>query len=522
MGNKTVTRLAILAVAVAILGGGGYVLWAFQVDRMAHGIVARADRAAGEGKYAEAERLYADHLANKPNDVEAQLKLAEVLLKQEKSSQRYNQAMGIFDSVVNQYPARDDVRRRAAELAEEMGLSQKARDYLLILEKVPSLEDDGHLEYLMGRCRERLEEFDTAARYYRDAIEHGAPERIEAVAATGDAAPRPRSSTRGPKPARPRPTRSSTRWSSRRRGITGSTWRGGGIATASRRAGPGTTSTRRWNWPPRVVPRSTWRWPAPGARRRTRPGPGHAGAAEKGFDAARKILEQGLEAAPKSPELYMSLAELERRAGRVEEAIKAMELGMKALPEDLNLRFSLALFLASRGEAESGRLLLQTAELERLGVSALLTRYLTAYYHYNKREFARAKEMLGSLQTDMGRLASPDLKAKINLLLAQCHAALGEDAEQQEAMLRAYSANQNDTMTRMGWIEALMKRGDLDTALREYQSLVADAPGVARLPLAPTLAGLLMARARRLETSGRWDAADEADRGPEEGQAPGR
>ena len=61
------------------------------------------------------------------------------------------------------------------------------------------------------------------------------------------------------------------------------------------------------------------------------------------------------------------------------------------MPEELNLRWQLALLLASRGEAESGRLLMQIAELERVGASRLFTQYLTAYYHFNKQRVPRGQ-----------------------------------------------------------------------------------------------------------------------------------
>ena len=41
--------------------------------------------------------------------------------------------------------------------------------------------------------------------------------------------------------------------------------------------------------------------------------------------------------------------------------------------------------------ASTGRLLLQIAELERLGANRSFTQYLTAYYHFNKHEFVKAQ-----------------------------------------------------------------------------------------------------------------------------------
>ena len=91
---------------------------------------------------------------------------------------------------------------------------------------------------------------------------------------------------------------------------------------------------------------------------------------ESGLDAAREVLDKGLATAPKAIELYQALANLEQRAGRVDRAVDALELGLKALPDEINLRVQLALLLANRGD--TGRLLLQIAELERMGDEPLI------------------------------------------------------------------------------------------------------------------------------------------------------
>ena len=115
MGKKTVKRLAILIGTLALIGGGGYFLWAFQVERMAQNVVARAQQAAAEGRYDEAERLYQEHLAVVPDDVAVQLEYAELILRPELSNRR-DAALTIYQDVLRRYPGRMDVRQRAAEL----------------------------------------------------------------------------------------------------------------------------------------------------------------------------------------------------------------------------------------------------------------------------------------------------------------------------------------------------------------------------------------------------------------------
>jgi tetratricopeptide (TPR) repeat protein len=180
MGKKTVKRLAILFGVMALLGGGGYCLRAFQVNRMAHGIIAKAERAEAEGKYDQAEALYREHLAVVPGDTEVQLKYAEVLLKHARTSRRQDEALAIFEEVLARYPGNAEVRRRAADVAFDLGKARldKASQHIAIL--LNSDPYNGHLKYLEGRCLEEKEEFDLAVKSYKSAIEYQSPEWIEA------------------------------------------------------------------------------------------------------------------------------------------------------------------------------------------------------------------------------------------------------------------------------------------------------------------------------------------------------
>jgi tetratricopeptide (TPR) repeat protein len=154
-------------------------LWDFQVGRKAREVVAKAEQAEKKGDIEKAERLYSEHLAVVPGDLDVQLRYADVLLKGEKSLRRQEEALSNFEGILRLHPGREDVRRRAAELAFEMNQFEKARTHLGIL--VKTAKDDGHLEYLMGRCLEQETQFARAAEEYASAIQHAAPERFEAA-----------------------------------------------------------------------------------------------------------------------------------------------------------------------------------------------------------------------------------------------------------------------------------------------------------------------------------------------------
>ena len=109
---------------------------------------------------------------------------------------------------------------------------------------------------------------------------------------------------------------------------------------------------------------------------------------------------------------------------------------------------------------------------------------MRAYNHYNRHELAKVKQILTSLQPDVASI--PELKSPVNVLLSRCYAELGEGEMAREAMLRAVSAQPENIQARLGWIQGLIDRGQIDEAIREYQGLLTVAPRV-RKPLASLL-----------------------------------
>ncbi|MHB1556470.1 MAG: tetratricopeptide repeat protein [Isosphaeraceae bacterium] len=469
MGTKTVWRVMILFAGLTLLIVGGYFFRQWRVEKMSYGVLAQAARAEGEGDYGRAVKLYGEHLMVMPDDVDVRLKLAEAMLKQDPSNQSRRSALEIFDGILNQYPSREDARRRAAEVAVEMGggMFEKARAYLKILLRTAG--EDGHLEYLMGRCYEADNEPAPAAESYASAIAHGAPERIDAAA----------------------------RRAVLLRGQLNKAAEADKLVEAMVREAAGDYRAHL----SRGVYRELFRLPGSedDFRKAMELQPDKpdvylqmALAAErKGkLDDARQVLDRGLAAMPKAVELYLALATLEERAGRGDRAIAALELGLKVLPDDLELLAQAALRLAEGGE--TGRLLTRISDLERIGAGQPFTQYLRGYYFFNMHEFDKARKVLTPVLPDVA--GSPQLKSRVNLLLAQVYAELSEPELQREKSLLALTADPTNVLVRLRYIKSLIDSGDLDQAIEEYRGLAARYAGLVRLPLAE----LLILQARRL------------------------
>ena len=88
---------------------------------MGQGVVDQADSAMKEKDYLKAVDLYQQHLFVFENDQEVQLKYADALLKLQRTPKHLETALAIYNAILNQKPDREDVRRRAAEVAIEIG-----------------------------------------------------------------------------------------------------------------------------------------------------------------------------------------------------------------------------------------------------------------------------------------------------------------------------------------------------------------------------------------------------------------
>ena len=173
MQAKTMKRLAILIAVLGLIGGTGFIGQRLQVARLAKNVLAEADLAADKGDYAKAENLYWQHLEVFPNDVDVRIKYADAHLKVAKTFDRRSDALEIYGGILRRNPGRDDARRRLMELDLDMGRFPDARTELAILLK--RAENDGDLNFKMGRCCDEARDDKEAVRFYRQAIQYGAP-----------------------------------------------------------------------------------------------------------------------------------------------------------------------------------------------------------------------------------------------------------------------------------------------------------------------------------------------------------
>lgn len=460
MTSKTVKRLAILVVFIGAVAGLGYWTRGRQIETMARSVDQRAEIAEKEGDFAKAESLLLEHLEVAPGDVEVQLRYAEAMLKTSRTQNRMIEAMSVYNNVLTRFPARDDARRSLLDLEFELGrYSDSLNDAMILLRSAPN---DGHLFFISGRCREEMSDETKAILDYQAAIDHGAAERLEAYQRKAwllrDRLNQPRQADETIETMVKSDPENHLVYLERGR--------------YRRRMNDLAAARVDFEKAIALAPREV----------DCRLELAQTAEQESGRAAARAILEQAVAADPGQVLLQEALATLELRDGKINAAAERLEKALKATPDQVRLRLLLAYILAQRGD--TGKLLLQMEELKKIGISPNLLQYLMAHYYVNLREYTKARQVLVSLQAQL--VGTSSLKARVNVLLAQCYSQLGEPGMQQDAYLRAISANPRDLTARMGYIANLVAQGDVEGAIQGYQGVLDRAPQ-ARMPLARLL-----------------------------------
>jgi tetratricopeptide (TPR) repeat protein len=455
MRAKILWRWAILIAVVGLIVGSGFLIQQFQISRLARSVADRADTAVEEGDYSKAETLYREQLQVFPDDTEIKIKYADTLLKAASSPKRQERAQQIYTEILRASPGRDDVRRRRMELSVLMGRlrDQGAEADLKILLRTPDKNPDGHLLYLMGLCSEDGKNDSTAKVWFEQAINRDAPEKVDAYQ---------RLATMLRSPDRLNDPKAADRVIDQMVTASPENYRVYLVRGRYRRQFdlPGSKADFEKSLKLADNQPETFLEMARIAE------------TESGQPEAKKILEAGLKKVPAAAELYVRLADLEQRSGHSDQAVATLENGLKSTAEKGAVRWLLANILALRGD--TGRLLLEIEEMKSIGISQILLDFLTAHYYVNSSEFRKAKQLLVTLESVSGLRG--DLKARVNNLLARCYSQLGEQGKQQEALLRALSANPQDVQAKLGLIERMVKQGEIDEAIKEYRTLARTVP----------------------------------------------
>ncbi len=479
--------IALLAAVAAAIGVGVPLVHRFQVRRTSAIFLERAGKAGREGKTALKLDLLGRYLASRPGDVAA-LEDYGLTLAGSDSPRDRSTATEILERVLTRDPGRTRARGKAAELSLAQGQIEAARAHYEIL--AASEGGDAVAEEALGRCEEQLRRYPEAAAWLARAIEHDPG----LVAAPARLARLHRRHLKNP-------------------ALADAIMDAGGGGTGLIAKNPG--SARAY------LERASYRreFAIPGADEDVRRALGLAPDDAEVLLASSRVvapaeaallLDRGAASHPDDGRFYRGLAGLEAAEGRVDRAIERLKAGLGRLPGDPDLRWMLAEYLIDAGRlaeaaAEIGRL--RVAGLPAVPLDYLAARVLVSSRSWTEaaRQLARTAPMLESLPGSTG------LAKRAFLMLAGCHARLGNPDMRQSAARRAVALEAADpalnVAARSELAAALAGLGMLDEAAEEYRialRLAAD-PGGLSLQLARVL---ILGNLQLPEPRRRWDEAE--------------
>jgi predicted Zn-dependent protease len=168
-----------LILAVAAVATGAHFLHAYQVSRNAENLRQRAEQLQEQGDLSKAADYLGQYLGMNPTDVAVQAQYGLLMANDQvaKTPQSKYRALLTLEKVLVRKPDERDVRRRAVQVAMDIGYYAGARDNLLYLLPTKSLPKDKNgwpkdpeIALKLAQCLDALSDLKSARFAYENAI----------------------------------------------------------------------------------------------------------------------------------------------------------------------------------------------------------------------------------------------------------------------------------------------------------------------------------------------------------------
>lgn len=140
----------ILIAIVGVFGVGVHFLHAFQVDRNADSLLAKARRSLADENLDEAAKYLRVYIGFRPKDAKAVAELAQILDRKARTGAQLVNAYRTYQQALRLDSEREDLLFRSAEIARLIGRNQDALSGIKILRK--NAPDDPKLSLLAAKC----------------------------------------------------------------------------------------------------------------------------------------------------------------------------------------------------------------------------------------------------------------------------------------------------------------------------------------------------------------------------------
>jgi tetratricopeptide (TPR) repeat protein len=458
INKRFLLRLVLVAAAVA---GGLAGAHAVQARRIPDALRRQADRAADDGKTDLAVRYLRQYLEFAPDDVDAHVRLAELLKSRNPSPRGQVELVFLYDKILRLDPGRLAVRREALGQCLKLGRHSDAVSHA---EAVLGAEpDDAAVWQQLGQAEAALNHLPEAKKAFEAAI------------------------ARAPGELLPYQRLAQLLWRNQNQPAEARAVLDRMVAAAPQDP-EGYYVRARFDALSAEENRSARPAALDGAvgdlRRSLELDPENAGASlllaeilQRGRDipAAHAVLRDAASLYPKDLRLVRSLAWLELVRGNLPAALAALEEGLKHTPDGFDLLVPLADLLVQQGDTARSAEILRRIEGRK--ASPTQVKYLKARLAMRQGKWAEAVGLLESLRAETFQM--PGLEAQVNVLLATCFERTADPGNQEKAFKRVTTADPGNVPARAGLANFYLNQGRFDEAARELEVAVQSpyAPG---------------------------------------------
>ncbi len=454
-----------------LLGIGLYGAHAIQVKRTARSFLAQANRAVEQGDSRKAVLNLKRFLVHEPQHAEALGQLGLIQSQLAQSDDDWSSVSGVLEQALRYDPQNRRVRRRLVDVQMRLFRFDDAQAHLNVLigESITAAEkslripkaEQAELQDLLGQCAFRRQDYSEAARHYKDAIAL-APQRVETYVRLADLL---RNALKDPTAA--------DRVMDARKVNDGLIAAAGHSFRAYLERGL-YRKKYQIDQAEQDVARALELAPTETEVVLT--------AAEfaldrRDFGVARSLLAAASRQPAPNWRIAGALAELERKAGRHNEAEVCLRGAIDSLNEQngrIQLRWALVDLLIDDKKWTEAR-----SELESLGkeqVRTDLLKYLNARIQFGESKWIEAANELEAIYPLM-KERTP-LAYQANLMLGQCYEQLGDLDARYAAFRRAVALDPSGVPARLGLAATLAAMGRLDEAISGYRHIFDEDPRV--------------------------------------------
>jgi tetratricopeptide (TPR) repeat protein len=466
-----------LILVVVVLAGALVGTHAIQSGRIPDALRRQAERATADGKTNSAIRYLQQYLEFRPNDIDVQDRLAE-LLREKSGDDARSSLIFLYDKILRADPSRHATRREALKLCLRVGRYTDAAAHAdTLLKEFPT---DAELWQQLAAAQAGLRQNDAAVRSYETALKHD-PTNLTAFQRLAQFHWR---DLRNPDAAKQVIDRM--------------------VAALPNEPQAYLTRAKFLTFTLDSLPKMAADPVLADLNRALELAPANPDAAimkadrlqrHRNLHEAFACLSDALKHNPGHVQLVRNLAWLEVNRGNTGGAIAILEDGLANASEGSELLVPLADLLLGYGDTARTEEIIQKLDRRAGPVVKLQAKYLRGRLAMQQRRWDDAAAVLTELRTDAARL--PGLEAQANLLLAACHRHRGNTEQELECLKLIVAKDPAHLSARVALGQIYLDAGQFNDAIREYE-IAAQSPFAA----GSVCAMLIRLKAARLATTG--------------------